>query len=80
MTELPPSSNPDAGPDPWIHFGRHYFSLLTNYTYSKCLDVVGARGDIAATSVSQPFNPPRRLRPCASDYRHIFNPGRPEGE
>ena len=49
------------------------FSLLTNYTYSKCLDIVDAQGDIAATSVSQPFNLRADYGPCGSDYRHIFN-------
>ncbi|MEO6803861.1 MAG: carboxypeptidase-like regulatory domain-containing protein [Granulicella sp.] len=49
------------------------FSLLTNYTYSKCLDIVDAQGDIAATSVSQPFNLSADYGPCGSDYRHIFN-------
>jgi hypothetical protein len=49
------------------------FSLLTNYTWSKCLDEVDAQGDIAATSVSQPFNLHSDYGPCGSDYRNIFN-------
>lgn len=49
------------------------FSLLTNYTWSKCLDIVDAQGDIAATNVSQPFNLHADYGPCGSDYRHIFN-------
>lgn len=49
------------------------FSLLSNYTWSKCLDIVDAQGDIAATSVSQPFNLRSDYGPCGSDYRHIFN-------
>ncbi len=49
------------------------FSLLTNYTWSKCLDIADAQGDIANTAVSQPFNLRTDYGPCGSDYRQIFN-------
>jgi hypothetical protein len=49
------------------------FSLLTNYTYSKCLNINDASGDYAGTSVSDPKNYARDYGPCGSDYTHIEN-------
>ena len=49
------------------------FSLLTNYTWSKCLNVQDAQGDITTSIASQPFNLRADYGPCGSDYRHIFN-------
>jgi hypothetical protein len=49
------------------------FSLLANYTYSKCLNINDASGDYAGTSVSDPKNYARDYGPCGSDYRHIEN-------
>ncbi|HEX3569276.1 MAG TPA: carboxypeptidase-like regulatory domain-containing protein [Acidobacteriaceae bacterium] len=49
------------------------FSLLTNYTYSKCLNINDASGDYAGTSVSDPNNYARDYGPCGSDYTHIEN-------
>ena len=49
------------------------FSLLTNYTWSKCLNVQDAQGDVTTNITSQPFNLRADYGPCGSDYRHIFN-------
>jgi hypothetical protein len=49
------------------------FSLLTNYTYSKCLNEEDAQGDVAGTTVQNPFNPAGDYGPCGSDYRHVGN-------
>lgn len=49
------------------------FSLLTNYTWSKCLNVQDAQGDVTTSIASQPFNLRADYGPCGSDYRHIFN-------
>lgn len=49
------------------------FSLLANYTYSKCLNINDASGDYAGTSVSDPTNYARDYGPCGSDYTHIEN-------
>jgi hypothetical protein len=49
------------------------FSLLANWTYSKCLDIADGQGDIAATLVQNPNNPRGDYGPCGFDYRHIEN-------
>jgi hypothetical protein len=49
------------------------FSLLANWTWSKCLNEVDASGDYAGTSVSNPLNIASDYGPCGSDYRHIEN-------
>jgi len=49
------------------------FSLLANHTYSKCLNVADAQGDLAGTTISDPKNIDRDYGPCGSDYRHIEN-------
>jgi hypothetical protein len=49
------------------------FSLLANYTYSKCLNINDASGDYAGTSVSDPKNYARDYGPCGSDYKHLEN-------
>jgi hypothetical protein len=49
------------------------FSLLTNYTWSKCLNVQDAQGDVTTSIASQPFNLRSDYGPCGSDYRHIYN-------
>ncbi len=49
------------------------FSLLANYTWSKCLNENDASGDVSTTSVSDPLNPHLDYGPCGSDYRHIVN-------
>jgi len=49
------------------------FSLLTNWTWSKCLNEVDASGDVAGTSVQDYRNPAGDYGPCGSDYRHVAN-------
>ncbi len=49
------------------------FSLLANYTWSKCLDVVDASGDIAGNSVEDPNNLRLDYGPCGQDYRNVEN-------
>jgi hypothetical protein len=49
------------------------FSLLANWTYSKCLDIADEQGDIATTVVENPNNPSLDYGPCGFDYRHIEN-------
>jgi hypothetical protein len=49
------------------------FSLLANYTYSKCLNIEDGQGDYASTTVENPNNPRLDYGPCGADYRHIEN-------
>jgi hypothetical protein len=49
------------------------FSLLGNWTWSKCLNIQDATGDYAGTSVENPNNPSLDYGPCASDFRSIEN-------
>jgi hypothetical protein len=49
------------------------FSLLANWTWSKCLNEADGAGDITGSSVEVPSNPRLDYGPCGSDYRHIEN-------
>jgi len=49
------------------------FSLLTNYTWSKCLNVYDAQGDQGGNGPMDPYNPSLDYGRCGSDYRNIFN-------
>jgi len=49
------------------------FSLLANYTWSKCLNVYDAQGDYAVTGPENPSNPASDYGPCGSDYRNVEN-------
>jgi hypothetical protein len=49
------------------------FSLLGNWTWSKCLDLEDNQGDVATTTVENANNPPMDYGPCGFDYRHIEN-------
>jgi hypothetical protein len=49
------------------------FSLLANYTWSKCLNVADAQGDLAGTLVENPSNPGFDYGPCGSDFRNVEN-------
>jgi hypothetical protein len=49
------------------------FSLLGNYTWSKCLSLTDAQGDYAGTNVQNPSNPAGDYGPCGSDYRNVEN-------
>ncbi len=49
------------------------FSLLANYTWSKCLSLTDAQGDYAGTNVQNPNNPAADYGPCGSDFRNVEN-------
>ena len=49
------------------------FSLLTNYTLSKCLNVYDAQGDQGGNGPMSPYNIGLDYGRCGSDYRNIFN-------
>jgi hypothetical protein len=49
------------------------FSLLANYTWSKCLNIEDAQGDLAGTTVEDPSNPRLDYGPCGSDFRNVVN-------
>jgi len=49
------------------------FSVLANWTWSKCLNEADSQGDLASTLVSDPTNIRKDYAPCGSDYRHIEN-------
>jgi hypothetical protein len=49
------------------------FSLLANYTWSHCLDVEDAQGDLNGTTVENPDNIDLDRANCGFDYRHIIN-------
>ena len=49
------------------------FSLLANWTWSKCLDIADGQGDLAGTNVENPNNPKMDWGPCGFDYRDIEN-------
>jgi hypothetical protein len=49
------------------------FSFLSNYTWSKCLNIEDAQGDLAGTTVENPNNPRLDYGPCGSDFRHVAN-------
>lgn len=49
------------------------FSLLANWTWSKCLNIYDAQGDYAGTATENPNNFAMDYGPCGSDYRNIEN-------
>jgi Carboxypeptidase regulatory-like domain len=49
------------------------FSLLANYTWSKCLDIADGQGDLASTVVEDPNDIRLDWGPCGFDYRDIEN-------
>jgi hypothetical protein len=49
------------------------FSLLVNYTWSKCLNVVDGQGDISGTQVENPYNIHQDYGRCGAEVRNIFN-------
>ena len=55
------------------HRMSNTFSLLANWTWSKCLNIEDAQGDLAGTTVENPNNLAMDYGPCGSDYRHIEN-------
>jgi hypothetical protein len=55
------------------HRMSNSFSVLTNYTWSKCSDVRDNQGDIAGPGFEHTSNPRLDRGPCGFDARHIFN-------
>lgn len=55
------------------HRASKSFSFLANYTWSKCLNIEDAQGDVAGTTVENPNNIRMDYGPCGSDVRHVFN-------
>ena len=55
------------------HRASKSFSFLANYTWSKCLNIEDAQGDVAGTTVENPNNIRMDWGPCGSDVRHVFN-------
>jgi hypothetical protein len=51
------------------------FSLLANWTWSKCLDIEDNQGDVSSITVENPANPALDYGPCGFDYRNIENLG-----
>jgi Carboxypeptidase regulatory-like domain len=49
------------------------FSMLANWTWSKCLNIADGNGDITGSPVSNASNIAQDYGPCGSDYRHIEN-------
>jgi hypothetical protein len=49
------------------------FSLLANWTWSKCMDIADGQGDLAGENVEDPNNPRLDWGPCGFDYRDIEN-------
>ncbi len=49
------------------------FSMMTNWTWARCMNIADASGDQAGTSLENPYNPGMDYGPCGSDYRHIVN-------
>lgn len=49
------------------------FSLMANWTWSKCLNEEDAQGDLANEVIENPNNPRMDYGPRGSDFRHIEN-------
>lgn len=49
------------------------FSLMANWTWSKCLNIADASGDQAGSSLEDSSNPSLDYGPCGSDFRNIEN-------
>ena len=48
-------------------------ACLANWTWSKCLNIEDAQGDLAGTTGRKSQQPGLDYGPCGSDYRHIEN-------
>ncbi len=55
------------------HRLSHSFSVLTNYTWSKCLNVIDAEGDTTTVRTEKYNDLSADYGPCGSDYRNVFN-------
>ncbi|HEV2136658.1 MAG TPA: carboxypeptidase-like regulatory domain-containing protein [Terracidiphilus sp.] len=49
------------------------FSLMANWTWSKCLNINDASGDYAGSTTEDVYNPRLDWGPCGADYRNIEN-------
>ncbi len=49
------------------------FVLITNYTWSHCIDIVDNSGDTNSTFVQDPNNIKGDKGSCGFDFRHVFN-------
>jgi hypothetical protein len=49
------------------------FVLLSNYTWSHCLNIADASGDWSSTPLENPYEPHMDYGRCGSDYRNVFN-------
>jgi Carboxypeptidase regulatory-like domain len=49
------------------------FSVLANYTWSKCLDEYDNNGDVSGVSAENPNNIRGDYGPCGFDYRNVLN-------
>lgn len=49
------------------------FVMLTNYTWSHCLNIADASGDWSSTPLENPYNLRQDYGRCGSDYRNVFN-------
>jgi hypothetical protein len=49
------------------------FTLLANYTWSKCLDVEDAAGDLSGNALENPNNLRLDYGPCGQDFRNVEN-------
>ena len=49
------------------------YTVLANYTWSHCIDVEDAQGDIGGTTVEDPYNPRLDRGNCGFDHRSMFN-------
>jgi Carboxypeptidase regulatory-like domain/TonB dependent receptor-like, beta-barrel len=55
------------------HRFSHNFTLLTNYTWSKCLTGGTDVGDLGGNTFQNPANPASDRSYCGADLRHNFN-------
>jgi hypothetical protein len=49
------------------------FVMMTNYTWSHCLNIADASGDWSSTPLENPYSPHQDYGRCGSDYRNVFN-------
>jgi hypothetical protein len=49
------------------------FVLLTNYTWSHCIDISDNTADVAGVTVQNPANIRGDRSNCGFDFRHVFN-------
>lgn len=55
------------------HAFANYFTLITNYTYSKCITGGTDVGDLGGNTFQNPYNPASDRSNCGEDYRNNFN-------